>query len=776
MMRRLGLCLLALVWTCAPRARTVRTQPEVAESEPAAPAPTDDDAAIAALALVSASQLDVPLVQSFAYPIGPNKLLAVHPTSKNRGDYYHYSVCPVGSTTGCTTGDILAETRLIADLPPAPYNIAVAPCLRPERVKGAPCGRTPAPLAYTQKPNGNADLSKLLAKVRDINQKIRSFAPTIQTDLQAYAKNHKKPTDQTDQAIAEQIAMGPHSTAELINGAGFGCLFTRLRVQEQDSLSCSEFDRDPNAEAPARDDDADIAALRKEVNDLRNDKVSGKGSLLIAIGVSTILVGVVAFGTGVGLHLAYKAQDQFDFDKFSKAQEQRLVDAMAERLGTMPEGLKLSREELIALVRDQIAGGVDGVMATVERIINGPFAGSTLTEADLQIRPSASGKGDHFIIKGANGDVMVRKITIEVPAVKGGRNAHSFDQYVRDNGIVEAVVERYSVGAGDPRAVAYRNGSSLFSTDLPAEFNEISAEEWGKLDATTKNDFKKGTNGRYKLEPVFHEYQLIEGKVYRMAGPTQIDRFPKLRQDVIDRLYRDWWDRVRMGTDAEWGKGVPLFDTQGRLVEPPDALKMRGGNWFSDPPAFRDNVWWPSGPDTEIKIGGTTYSKAKGNIVEFKYANRGFAGWVGNLDVSLFRTNVGLQYTAFAQKANVANLASAVDGAFKPAPRIIGPLPPQAPTIGEHLKTVKKGTLAAAKGFYALSALAVFIGPTLIGAGVNGALLTGSDREMLVAKLEAIEGQIRNLHADRLELLIAVNKLLRDGGFAVPDPEWIYFL
>ena len=125
-------------------------------------------------------------------------------------------------------------------------------------------------------------------------------------------------------------------------------------------------------------------------------------------------------------------------------------------------------------------------------------------------------------------------------------------------------------------------------------------ESFDSLSETLKSDFQKVDNIPIRAE-VRGRYIEVDGKWYRKTYPEMIDSFPRLSEATVRRIYDQWLLLSQGGKaaelikekyqindiDSEYAKGIVLYDTSGRLVEPPNNWKLRGtgadgnpANWF----------------------------------------------------------------------------------------------------------------------------------------------------------------------------------------------------
>ncbi|MBI2601791.1 MAG: hypothetical protein HYW48_01940 [Deltaproteobacteria bacterium] len=358
------------------------------------------------------------------------------------------------------------------------------------------------------------------------------------------------------------------------------------------------------------------------------------------------------------------------------------------------------------------------------------------------------------------------------------------------------------------RTLVYKKGAGLI--ELPAEIRadrQLSPKEFERLKRASPGagpDFTRGTDGNYTLNPeAAAKYVGFEGRTYRKSWLESVPSFPKLTEATVISLYNNYADMKRTNpdiADAEWGKGVPLFmeDADGRLVlvEPPDAWKVRGKNWFIDPrgrynttinlevqPDSKFARLYPEGtfpktfdPPAGVVRTDSTFGTAEPYVPTAKF---------GELMSSL-KTQVPI-YTMSDKVAPLRIPGFDIDSALgSPAWKIEIALRYQEIMAKKSIagggdihrrpgQTSVELPRWSTSGKYVGGLLMVLGASALVGAVAVEMTLAGSPKETLMTELKKFEKALTDLHAGRSEGVKTINDWL--GQRLMEQPEgWEYHL
>ncbi len=689
------------------------------------------------------SLLGPPDAQASAFTLGNMEIPALF-LNQYPGTEYPYTICLQNDPENCETGTLAWGSRLFPKLKPGTYIAKVKSCARASASdRQLHCGLESVVSLHAQSvPDSQRELAAMVESGVKISDQIRKLAVDLQTALQTYRQTVPSDSSRFFQSVDTLLNNGSNINAELLNSSLIPSLY--LAVAGESPLSASKISSN-------KKEDAAISDLRKQLQDLKNAQSSkagtSVGTVLIAVGVSTTIIGAIVTGVGfAGEAFSNEVAKIPDLDKIPNS-----VFQIAQNVLALPLG-------------------------------NAPYFNEEILDRKL------GAKLDQEVIKKKVDDVTL---------------------YKNKEGEI-----KYFISDGAPYEVSIKIKSN--NDDLL----KIDEDTYQKLAGQAHQfDFEKVPDEpAYQLKKDFKEFYVKIGDAFYRKGTQMYGSvLPTLSRETHQDL-ADAWNRNP--TDA-YGKGVPLFDADGRLVEPPDHWKVKGVNWFTDAPPkgvvaaaasvaggvianladavvsfiapsnpaneqpahmeqHADGVA-PQTPETLSEVQSEKSNLYRGVkkygreflLTEFEGANSknfyyqwtdkvqsipGVAGYIEpkawNIHLILDGINVDVQAQVKAKLQVFAPEAS--NGSINK--------PSKAVRISSTTKKAGYGTMLAG------------LGGVVIGALAQLSLAANPAQEQLEKTLKVFDTKLSELHQQRLALALKVSEWLQKHDLAIPDPEWLSHL
>ncbi len=535
----------------------------------------------------------------------------------NYQHHYDYEVCAKGSSS-CQEGKIFFGAKIFPNLSPGEYTAVVKPCniVLPS---SETCGSVSGNLTYTQNANPNSgDLPNLIQQEVEITQKIKAQAAPIYAAYQNYASTLKNPSpsDPVAQSIAIQLNYGQDLIAELINSSSYLAYFTQIYAPNIGSTASAPSDNSVGSQQQAQ-----IDALTAQVNSLQSalsnlntgttgttngtpsaspsssttsnalpKDLSAGGAILISLGSIGFLVGAIITIASYRIPGLASSQVEGFGTKFNKWLKNFFSKTANVTLPEFHEQLNIFLEANIPPIYSQIQHSLDDAFKNMDLAnlidvyadMSRNLAGSSLGANTKEVN-----KDFLHLRYGGEGRFNDRFTSYTLDSEKGGGS------YYVDKKKSSILTHETFVYYVDSEEKVFQKGVNLFGVpiSIESEGHFISASDYQNLATEIQTDFKPTEDGRYicESESIKEKYINIEGKLFRKtANFIYWPRIPQLHPDTLQNLNANYvrlQNRGYPNASMEFGKGVPLFDIYGRLVEPPDAWKVAGRNWISGPAA-----------------------------------------------------------------------------------------------------------------------------------------------------------------------------------------------
>lgn len=707
------LCLLA----CATRKKNSPSS-TTAEPLPATPTKTQTSQALNSINPL----LVPPVTHSDNFKLGTLAFAHVVTEPNGTEQYFNYQLNNKANASAAEQGLILWGGKLFPTLAKGDYIIQVSSCVGSDLADATAhkqCSdRTP--LDFDQPANPQDELNAMVRNVLALTQSIKARGKTL---YQAYVDYRNKtyqhiPSTDYDQNVQNQIVYGPDVLAAMVNSSQFPTLYKQFYGKEIA----------PDTNASDEGTQAEIEALSQQITDLskktEEEKMQGSysaGSLLISLGVPAVLLGVIVIGVS------------FHAPKITGVANAKI------------DGVQKITDQSFEVLRKTLYGPLGYTVAVDRDFLNGKFPElKTAIEHRISLTSYTLEHG---------GRVFLVDELPDSPAADGAAPKTK-----------RTVV--YEIGSGLVKSPNVKNSSTTLS---PAEFDALTPQ--------LKTDFElKG--GKYVMrEGVFaKKYVTIKGVVYRKAMPMNDHIFPKLNQATLDNLLLA---KARMEisdpihAEANYGRGVPLFDEQGRLVEPPEAWKVEGENWLSGKdggrPALDMAAVRAAHPELTFPDKFTFTTADLTNPTKVVVLSDKVSG--------LGRVAPLLRDLPMGMGKGVA------DAIGDPAWKVEMGVGMKQNDLNHQISQLRKKI--PAEQIEKFSKLGKFVGGGLVIGGVAAigasfaqeyALAGDSNKDTLNSKLKAIEADLATLHKQRADQAQQINAWLTARKYPLPDPEWAYEL
>ena len=254
-----------------------------------------------------------PKLEMKYFDVGGVRLLNLLAYSEKRGEFYSYQIC-LDSTTNknCRSGTISWGNRMLL-LEPGVYKLSIKACISPFRAnKGENCGPSET-YYYKQVPTSNPEIASKIKMISNISQEIKSYTANIIKDLTDYKTSNRNldSDDRFDELVDNQLKIGEAAIAQMLNSPEFYLYYSnfskhaapeKIEITEEDSLGDIA-----TLEKKIEDLSQKLSALDSQQKDLSTDiENDPAGSLIMALGSSAIISGIITFSVGISTKLGFE--------------------------------------------------------------------------------------------------------------------------------------------------------------------------------------------------------------------------------------------------------------------------------------------------------------------------------------------------------------------------------------------------------------------------------------------------------------------------------------
>lgn len=641
---------------------------------------------------------DRPKVEMNFFDIGGIRLLNLLAFSENRGEYYSYQICNDSATVdNCKNGTISWGNRMLF-LEPGTHKLKIRACVAHFRAyKGDNCGREEV-YYYKQVSAANSMLAQKITEISNISQEIKSYAAKILEDLELYraAKLNLDLEDRFDELAANQISLGEPAIAQMLNSPEYYLFYPKFskKASPQNIATAEEKSLEDIADLEQKISDLsqELASLDGEQKDLSKDVSNNHTSALImALGSSAIISGIITLSAGISIKLGF---------------EKSAID-----------------------------------------VVNSPF------DIASNILKHVSGRNIPRTLEDI--DASLSKETH-----KGSKAEFSYDVYTnKETKKIEYIVTKDQV---DPTKAVIFDKPGILKLEFPnnnfKELNKITFEK--NPDIQFAYNWNEATQ-KAKLKPDLESrFLVVHGQLYHLKFTSYKKTFPNLSPGTLDRINNHWIKLSQKGAyykyflksinadpstfnmENDFMKGVPLLSDSKELMEPPDAWKVPGKNWFdaSNKKVSAEGLNFEYDIDKEAPKNIKTIK----NIDALNHWIPGAAYTKNLLNTGLWQAEINLKTSQLDAIRNTAKTKIMINQYSK--------------------KTMYTGASLIAAGM-----------ASIIGVMVHeGFQLTEQNRpkQRLLNAFEQYALELKKLHEKRLIILQEVNKL--SGGKKANSNLWIY--
>ncbi len=707
---------------CATRNKDNRSSPNLA-AEPTAPTDANQSKAVSSINPL----LVPPVTSSENFKLGTLQFAHISTAPNGTEQYFTYQLDNKTNANAAEQGLILWGGKLFPTLVKGEYTINVASCVGTDLADATAhkqCSEQ-ARLDFIEPGNPHDTLEAMVKDIFAITIAIKAKGKKL---YQAYIDYRDKtykhlPSSEFDQNVQNQILYGPDVLAAMLNSSQFPELYKKFYGKEIASPDATA-NQDPGTQA-------EIEALTKQISDLSEkqakDKTQGSysaGSLLISLGVPAVLLGVIVIG------ISWHA----------------------------PKLSGIANSKI-----DGIQKTVDQSFEVLRKTLYGPLGYTVAVDKDFLFRKYPD------LAKAIPHRIDLNSYTLE----------HNGRVFLIEELPDAPLAADTPADAPKPpkKTMVYELGSGLVKSPTVTSANTtLSPAEFDALSPQLKTDFEL-KNGKYELRAdVFaKKYVAIGGVVYRKTLPMNEHLFPKLSRTTLDNLLlaKTLMDmRDPLQANANYGKGIPLFDEQGRLVEPPEAWKVEGKNWLSekgsidrlDMAALGREHPQLSFPDDFQFTRADLKNPAKVVVLSDKVSGLGKVG-------------PGIRALPMGMGTGIA------DAIGEPAWKIEMGLGMKQYDVEHKLAQMKKKV--PTEQIEKFSKFGKIVGGGLViggAAAIAGsfvqeyALAGDSAKDNLNTKLKIVEDELATLHKQRSDISEKINAWLKANKYPLPDPEWAYQL
>ena len=670
-----------------------------------------------------------PFMSIGTFNVGKNSYKSVSATQSERVSYYQYRVCKKKKKKDCVEGSFPWGTRVLAQLPAGEYQLDLRSC----RVlnKKADCSTYVSDVFVQPKPRDKL-VAGFVDDIAEANKGLAELAHDLHRTLTEFRSEHpaQTPLSPGDEYVNNLINGGAHALEAVIKSTDY----QELNVEIANLTSSVAA---PTADLAYEDPASSFESLQAQIDLLEHrlnnvdEGVSAWGAGLIAVGATWTLTGIVMIGISFTGDLL--------FGKDSKWFQQS----------------------------SDLSDKADKMIAEASAIVRRTFLHAPqpyIKPVSVEKMTETINKHNHEV-KVTNPDAIYQQSSVDKNQwFRGGRLAYLVDG--------EAV---------------YKVGENLFEVDLGDDPALLTAEKWKNLPRQVQPDYaptdaSASQYERNKNDIIVGEYSQINGQWYKKTLPLTEDTFPKLSEETIARLYNAKITAARGAESADaleqaskdWAKGVRLETIDGQLVEPPNAWKVAGQNWFTGP----ETPWVEDGR-SKLKPWNWNFTNrkedpqpvpGKSGAIEFKPEHMDDPKWVKRLPLDSEFSGAGpvKKWGRSLTEEKFWNMEIAIRmHEFSIRRHAKGLIPQKFDDITNKAKRVMHFSRYAGIGILVAG---------LLGAGVGGTLgLT--DQQTFLNQLAILNTKIAALQRQRLIALKKIGLHLTSIGQKPPKGSaWPAFL
>ncbi|MFK7827318.1 MAG: hypothetical protein AB8G05_24455 [Oligoflexales bacterium] len=612
------------------------------------------------------------------------------------------------------------------------------------------------------------------------------------------------------------------------------------KKDQEDGENDVQTDQNKQSTPIDQSDSDEIQSIIDRIEDLEKtpNGVYPSGAILLSIASAAVLTGIITASLSTA-SLLFSPTVVNGMEVNIKSGIDRLADSMSEGSSTIPskdidsslknlessykslqedvnkyleildEGLSKERmEPLLDLVGKKVRAIAHEPLRYVSPMRPEEIAGQEFLEYPEAGKQKIVIENDYFVLRG-NQPIEIR--FIQYPKLEHTR------------------VFRYIVQK-DPALIPKLDEIGKNKIDLKGE--ALKDETILDKNAVTFNGKKYvKINGSWCFEDKVYQIQGEAVFLERKNGltyplPEQLDRFPKLhpetvkalnaRQAILARnIQKDqpgtakWvMDKFKIGNNpgTAWARGIPLFDTDGKLIEPPEKWKLPGRNWFYqfrgvvDPlsdEGFRftfKNDSITLAEEGDVKIEYKHSDKDNFDKVNPKPAQARVKPWerlyMDELEARLWKVEGDLSNLELEANLQAEEIRSGVKSSSEYVKdKIFG----TRSYFSEHIQTLKgdkhkNGSIENhfdkfRKKTRKFHFIGIGLGVALVvsgGAGIASIYafnLAPSSADKLVKEVAEIEEEIYQLHQKKLQTLFDYKKTINKEALYKPATDhWIYEL
>ena len=771
-------------------------------------------------------------------------------SAKFEPHHYQYELCKTGVFASCEKGFLFWGAKLDPNLSHGEHTLKAKSCSR-SPLKGSYSCSEESSVSFIQKNNNDQPHLSLIMKQQELSNAIRQKAYSAHSLIKSYFDEQKeqlKDAKPFDLMVVRHLGLGPHALGALVNTHAYLSYHESLNRPDQPKASekppANKQTTEHKADKQENTDQMQQVLDRLEKLEQKPTESHAKGMLLMSLSTTSVLTGLLTITlSAIGMSssrtlikdveetLAEKIQNFSVTLSGGKTQtiESATITTSLEQLEKGFEEFKKEIDSYISILdrgfnEAKVTDLLDLVGRKVRTLNHNPlrYVVNMRPEdiADGKLMTSSHRYGEFLDIKGYEYTILQGRHQINARYIKFDKKNHT--QVFR-------FIEEY-----DPKLK-----SKLESALMEQKLSSISNGLHNTSDSIEKNTFafegyqySKIGEQWYRQDIVYQVqgeavFQEINGKAADL--PELVDNFPKLHDKTIEALSKRIAILARKDAQTSiikkrygisddpgdlWGKGVPLFDVEGRLVEPPEYWKSQGHNWFS-----QSNSWFPKNINPiddngeaykgqggkpllfvkedlnkkdlvmrktpEARVGSSNplsiYSRYIDPKIEVKL-------WTvehsirdlekkANLQVDDIRSQGSAQTDSI--KASLKNMSSYVDTQ-------ISQLKQGVPPSGgdKEIKSLQQNfdDFRLTNDFWLKAGMGM--GAILFTAGAVGilhqfgyGLSTLPHQEILMSKLAKLELDIYELHKNKITLLFELKKILeQEEKYEPATDHWIYEL
>ena len=683
--------------------------------------------------------LSPPDTQASYFQVGPLTLPALYLT-QYPGSEYPFQICQASNAGACQAGAAVQQgtltwgARIFPNLAPGAYTASVKSCARVSWAVDAAlqCGleEMVSLSSYAvQAPN-----DELLSQVNtglEISNSIRSLAVNLQTALLAYRNAVPADNSPFSNNVDTLLHNGPDINGALLNSSQIPNIY--LAVSGTSPL--------PTGQNSSNDLNNTSSTQGGSSSQSRASKLANSaGSVLIAIGVETTIAGIIVTGIAfAGEHFAVKGGELISK---TSAQSREWLNSNVSK--TVDESFEAG-ENILA---SPLGFKVPFDKKLLERSLGTDIKNFT-KETITNVVADDPGNGSEVLTFDHNG------IEIYKDSASG-----EIKYYIENDKVYKATAKFQSTA---------QVGLSINKAD------------WEKLSKANQFEFDEvpAGSGSYALKDTYKPfYKQIGDFYYRKNTPMSGSILPNLDADTL----ADLADAQTLNKGDDYGKGIPLFDPQGRLVEPPDHWKVAGENWFYNP----TGRWFSkTHAPISIKIKKARTSRIASRFPDVKTFDAGDitqAEKVVNQKYYQWTDNIKGGVLNWFGTEKMWNIHMSIQSSSQSTKEQIGTLQDKA---FAQLKTNVQDPLAKEK-VAPLAFKAKALGGSIILGGLGAitlgvisqqlGLAANPAQQTLSQTLSALDTQLFSLQQQRLSLAGVIGSWLQTNKYPVPDPDWLSYL